>query len=596
MLSKFYPMTESSLADLLRKSEFITLDGPITDITVIKDQIQNMGDLPQFYEEDQVRKALSDSGIDYDELIKARRNIGNLIAVRRQVVNQNGTAYMKTVYIKKEDITDNKKSSRFLAQHELEQSLQVGQRVKATFKGSATGAIYQTDKIKVNAIGDKTITLEFTEPFETNNRSNYIYRQGATITIPKSSTSEWSKDTSIQRYVEPVAQPTTPTQPARVLVESIDQISVGDQVMVKQKAGEPDIEGEIKYIHPLGNFIDIKVGDKVLRRKLGRFSTMPAVPPSTGLTIEKITSLAQQGVIITTPGSRSVSREDRSRVVGQEQYQQYTRVDRFGQPNSRGRSSAMITRTRNIYYQRTDEEMAALQHAGSQQALDKFNENFAQYNFEQYAQETRAAITSAFPNMSQSDMNVHVAINSYGGFTLKVDNSKFTMRREFSVDSQTGEKGVYHAYFSMRGEAQGEGLGKQLFKALYRQYKNVQMKNITVSANISVGGYAWGRYGFTSTKEQARSVVNSFHQSVGRTRSGYTVTQEDSNRAQEVYNSFYRDNPDSNARFPMNLLCSIGPNNKAGKAILLGTSWRGKLDLSNTQQRVHFENYIGFTE
>jgi len=120
------------------------------------------------------------------------------------------------------------------------------------------------------------------------------------------------------------------------------------------------------------------------------------------------------------------------------------------------------------------------------------------------------------------------------------------------------------------------------------------IKKISVSANINVGGYAWGRYGFTAGNAQAERYVRSFEQNVGREKAGYTITREDAQTARRVYEDWTNANG-SDARFPMNLLCCIGTNNKAGKGILLNTSWSGELNLTNTRQRTHFENYIGFS-
>ena len=164
------------------------------------------------------------------------------------------------------------------------------------------------------------------------------------------------------------------------------------------------------------------------------------------------------------------------------------------------------------------------------------------------------------------------------------------MTRAFNAERQS----VYHQYFTLDSSFQGSGIGKNLFKALYKQYKSAGIKSIGVGANISVGGYAWGRYGFTSTRETARNYVRQFERNVGRRRGGSTISQLDASKAQRVFDDFYNDHR-ADERFPMNLLCCIGTNNKAGKGILKGTSWGGKLDLTNTAQRSHFENYIGFS-
>lgn len=577
-------------------SIYASFDGPIDDIELTKSIISNQGDLPKMVDESEVIKAFADQGIQWDQLIKGgRRNLANLTPVRRRVVRQNGTVYMKTVYVKKEEITDSNKSRAFIDQSDTEVNMQVGDKVVSNFIGYSTGAKYKDGHFKIKEINDGNVVLQFTKPYDTNNRNNFTYSVGAEVTVPRTSEGEWSKDTAFKKWVDPATQrtSTTSTSSSEEVVNSIDQISVGDEVMVKMR-GADDAKGEVKYIHPQGNFIDIKVGDKTLRRKLGRFSTVGGgSQPSSGLTKEKVEALRQAGVSFTIPNGNSISipREDRSRQVGEEEYQVRVQIDRHGNPNPRGRSSRMENRTRPKYYQYTESERDAMRANAESTALVEFNNTFGGFNFETYINETRQAIKSAFPSMSDREMGMSFSIRSNGNFDLRVDNSKFQMTRNFTAST----KKVYHAYFKVFSNAnRGNGLGKNLFKALYRQYRNAGVKTVGVSANIDVGGYAWGRYGFTSEKSQAQRYVNSFDSNVGRTREGYTITRQDADRAKQVFNDFYRSNT-SESRFPMNLLCCIGPNNKAGKGILKNTSWSGKLDLTNNTQRTHFENYIGFS-
>ena len=66
-------------ADILQKSEYLSLDGPIDDPKRIAKELMNMGDWPTYYEEEAIEKALSNHGIDVDKLKKGGRiNIANL--------------------------------------------------------------------------------------------------------------------------------------------------------------------------------------------------------------------------------------------------------------------------------------------------------------------------------------------------------------------------------------------------------------------------------------------------------------------------------------------------------------------------------------
>jgi hypothetical protein len=60
-----------------------------------------------------------------------------------------------------------------------------------------------------------------------------------------------------------------------------------------------------------------------------------------------------------------------------------------------------------------------------------------------------------------------------------------------------GELAVDHSMFTIRGEGQGSGIGKQVLKAQFDEDEKMGVGLVTVHANIDVGGYAWARFGFT---------------------------------------------------------------------------------------------------
>lgn len=585
----------------ISNTDFLIADGPY-DVDVAKSIIDNIEQRPtfKFYTEDQLRKAFKTQGVDWNQITKSR-DISQLTPVRRRVVNKNGTAYMKTVYVKKQDINDSSKARRFIEQNQLEQNLQVGDRVNARFKGWSTGTKYTTDNVEVTSIEDDKIKLKFTEDFHTNNQNNYVFTQGTELVIPRTSNKSWNEHMSVSKYEppQPQVETQTPTQ-QKTLVESIDQISVGDNVSVMMRGDADNKIGQISYIHPTGNFIDIKIDGRKVRRKLGRFSLINE-QPSQGITAETIRRLEQIPNVSFTglsPDQIRVPTHDRTREVGTEQYRVRVSVDRFGNENDRGRSMATRTRTRPKFYQYTQREQEQIRQRLFQERSQTLNDQFGQFDFEQYVNETRQVLNDT---LGDSNPTIRFTTNQHGGMYLEVRSEGLTMKRQFTParkDSEGREvspKKVYHQYFSLSRDKQGSGVGKKLFKALYRQYKKSGVKRIEVSANIDIGGYAWGRYGFTATNTAAESYVRMFEAKVGRTYRGQQIKQQHATKAREVFDSFYSNNQQSE-RFPMNLLCCIGQDNKVGKAILKNTSWGGRLDITNTAQRTHFENYIGFSD
>lgn len=79
------------------------------------------------------------------------------------------------------------------------------------------------------------------------------------------------------------------------------------------------------------------------------------------------------------------------------------------------------------------------------------------------------------------------------GYDLTIYNSEVTIERKFKPNSKT----VSHAYYRIIDEDnQGSGNTKTVFLSQLALYKSLGYERIEVHANIKVGCWSWGRYGF----------------------------------------------------------------------------------------------------
>ena len=123
---------------------------------------------------------------------------------------------------------------------------------------------------------------------------------------------------------------------------------------------------------------------------------------------------------------------------------------------------------------------------------------------------------------------------------------------------------------------QGQGITKDLFKALVKQYESANIDMISVTANIDVGGYAWGKYGFTAENFDGLYMIQS------RADSQLTDPKEVAEWKQWAKEAKRTDKPDMNAlaRYPW------------AKKILLGSYWKGEIDLNDPVRRQIFLDYL----
>jgi len=150
-------------------------------------------------------------------------------------------------------------------------------------------------------------------------------------------------------------------------------------------------------------------------------------------------------------------------------------------------------------------------------------------------------------------------------------NEDFEITRSFIIEQNTGRVYVHHDLFYLPEQIQGKGFAKAVFKESYEQYKKCGIYGISLLANIDVGGYAWGRYGFSASTEELLSVVKT-------------------DKAMKFIKEWSARNSDKK-RMPVRLIAE----QPYGKKSLFGTHWHGWLNLDNSEECHWLEEYIGIT-
>lgn len=159
---------------------------------------------------------------------------------------------------------------------------------------------------------------------------------------------------------------------------------------------------------------------------------------------------------------------------------------------------------------------------------------------------------------------------SYEGKNDKQE--EFYMKRSFRKEGD-GPVYVYHDSLLIPKSLQGKGLGKEIFKSLYRQYKRANVQYVALKANLDVGGYAWARYGFSANVEDVLQAI------------------QPNKNALRIFRAWEAVHPQEKL-FPMNLIA----REKFGKEVLLGSHWNGILDMQNENVIKYFERFIGITD
>lgn len=163
------------------------------------------------------------------------------------------------------------------------------------------------------------------------------------------------------------------------------------------------------------------------------------------------------------------------------------------------------------------------------------------------------------------------------------------MDRQFHF-SQQGTTAVYHRLFELFPGTQGKGIAKDLLANSVALYEQAGVSKIDLYASLEVGGYAWAKYGFSpkpgsQTRELFRTVA-------GRLQALKNIPPRTRALVEKLLAS-----EDPKAIWALSDLEGVkvqqgGKSVSLGKALLLGTSWQGSLDLQDPQARARFDQYI----
>lgn len=164
-------------------------------------------------------------------------------------------------------------------------------------------------------------------------------------------------------------------------------------------------------------------------------------------------------------------------------------------------------------------------------------------------------------------------------FDQETKEDSLTMTRTLLTPS-AGILVLRHVELFIPTRLQGQGLSGQLIRPYYQQCRQANIRFLEVFASASAGGYAWARYGFAAT--QFTNVHNIL---AGAAARGVPIDAVVELRAD--FDAFYLKNPVEKP-FPMRPWAEL----PFARALLVGTTWYGVLDLADPKQTFFFESYL----
>ena len=189
-----------------------------------------------------------------------------------------------------------------------------------------------------------------------------------------------------------------------------------------------------------------------------------------------------------------------------------------------------------------------------------------------------------------SSGNFHVSIRA----TLMKDQKVFgEMARSFI---QSPDRGLFvrHSLLALQTEAQGSGFAKKFLQNSMKLYREMGVKFVTLDANISMGSYAWARFGFTPSAEGWKDVVRSVSAKLRVMKQAQDLKLSP---ATEKILEKALASKDPKAIWKIadlrETVTAGGPKDPIGRRLLQGLDWEGRLHLDDAAAMKRFDAYAG---
>lgn len=137
--------------------------------------------------------------------------------------------------------------------------------------------------------------------------------------------------------------------------------------------------------------------------------------------------------------------------------------------------------------------------------------------------------------------------------------------------------------FTVDKKEQNKGLAKRVLRDTMDVYKRLKVTQVTLEANIDVGGYAWAKFGFTAMHPEDFRAQVLVHLLGQRGR-----MLEKAERQQIIDFAAQHKGP----KLPWHIAALSVNGKKVGKTLMLGTGWDAVLDMTDPEALERFNSYV----
>lgn len=151
---------------------------------------------------------------------------------------------------------------------------------------------------------------------------------------------------------------------------------------------------------------------------------------------------------------------------------------------------------------------------------------------------------------------------------------------------------VHHDLLELPRGVQGQGVGKELLRQELEDYQRIGVDQVSLLANIDVGGYAWAKYGFTLDPDMDAYRLRAALETNMEKKDVDDVLRR---RVRGIIDQHIVDDEENlDPRVIWKIADLTGPNGeKQGADVLLGADWDGVLNLKDPETMARVKKYLG---
>ena len=160
----------------------------------------------------------------------------------------------------------------------------------------------------------------------------------------------------------------------------------------------------------------------------------------------------------------------------------------------------------------------------------------------------------------------------------------------FFKNEKTGKTHAYHDLLSLKDSFQGKDTAKTVLRNNFRLYDELGMDHVDLTAAITVGGYAWARYGWQLKDNDWN------HENINKQVEKRLKELDLKPSTRKTLRKLLKSNDPKKLWTISDMRQTVikdGKETTLGKALLLGTNWQGTFDLKDADSRRRLEHYIG---